>query len=89
VTELVQLVILIITIIFFGLNSSLENNAALLHLAFDHNVSNNTLWLLSSSITNKDALNIIIKVKFDSQLKNSESNYYTILPSSQNLTAKK
>ncbi|KAG0342708.1 hypothetical protein BG000_002053, partial [Podila horticola] len=50
----------------FKLKSQLGQNASLLHLTFDMNAdSNKTLWLLSSSIINSKALDMIIKVTFN------------------------
>lgn len=50
----------------FKLSSPLGQNATLLHLVFDLNADcNRSLWLLSSSIVNSKALDMIIKVTFN------------------------
>ncbi|KAF9965941.1 hypothetical protein BGZ70_003733 [Mortierella alpina] len=70
------------TITYHKLTSPRGKDAALLHLAFDLNRDNNhVLWLLSSSIINADALDMIIKVTFDPTWKNILSEEVTVMPS--------
>ncbi|KAF9437524.1 hypothetical protein BGZ76_000398 [Entomortierella beljakovae] len=61
---------------FHKLTSDLGKDAALLHLAFDLNADNtHVLWLLSSSIINPNALDMIFKTTFSpewSAIKNEE-----------------
>ncbi|CAG8504478.1 9726_t:CDS:2 [Ambispora gerdemannii] len=68
-------------IFWFKLKTSLGSNASLLHLAFDVDyIDNHNLWLLSSSIINDNALDMVIKLKFDSQWKNMISEEITVVP---------
>ncbi|KAG0258199.1 hypothetical protein BG011_003432 [Mortierella polycephala] len=68
-------------ITYHKLQSPLGMNAALLHLAFDLDASNNyTLWLLSSSIINDDALDMVIKVTFDAQWQTIQSEDILVMP---------
>ncbi|KAF9307059.1 hypothetical protein BGZ74_000063 [Mortierella antarctica] len=69
----------------YKLKSPLGQNASLLHLVFDLNAdSNKTLWLLSSSIINSKALDMIIKVTFDAEWTSIVSEEVTVLPTQQN-----
>lgn len=69
----------------FKLKSQLGQNASLLHLTFDMNAdSNKTLWLLSSSIINSKALDMIIKVTFDAEWTSIVSEEVTVMPTQQN-----
>ncbi|KAF9186433.1 hypothetical protein BGZ51_002019 [Haplosporangium sp. Z 767] len=66
---------------YHKLQSALGKNAALLHLAFDLDATNNyTLWLLSSSIINDSALDMIIKVTFDSQWRTIQNEDVLVMP---------
>ncbi|KAG0200762.1 hypothetical protein BGX28_006278 [Mortierella sp. GBA30] len=66
---------------YHKLQSPLGKDAALLHLAFDVNAQkNNVLWLLSSSIINDNALDMIIKVTFDSQWETIQSEDVVVMP---------
>ncbi|KAF9993164.1 hypothetical protein BGZ80_000063 [Entomortierella chlamydospora] len=66
---------------YHKLKSTFGKDASLLHLAFDLDVTeNHTLWLLSSSIVDDDALNMIIKVKFDSEWKTIQSEDIFAMP---------
>ncbi|KAF9085534.1 hypothetical protein BGX27_003434 [Mortierella sp. AM989] len=68
-------------IVYHKLTSPLGKDAALLHLAFDLDATENyTLWLLSSSIINENALDMIIKVTFDAQWRNIKSEDVLVLP---------
>ncbi|KAF9572507.1 hypothetical protein EC968_009731 [Mortierella alpina] len=68
------------TITYHKLTSPRGKDAALLHLAFDLDRDNNhVLWLLSSSIINANALDMIIKVTFDSRWKKILSEEVTML----------
>ncbi|KAF9318255.1 hypothetical protein BG003_011565 [Podila horticola] len=63
------------------LKSQLGKNASLLHLTFDKKAdSNKTLWLLSSSITDSNALDMIIKVTFNADWTKIESEEVNVLP---------
>ncbi|KAG0328236.1 hypothetical protein BG000_000569, partial [Podila horticola] len=63
------------------LKSQLGKNASLLHLTFDKKAdSNKTLWLLSSSITDDNALDMIIKVTFNTDWTKIESEEVNVLP---------
>ncbi|KAG0068819.1 hypothetical protein BGZ93_008115 [Podila epicladia] len=69
----------------FKLKSPLGQNASLLHLVFDLNAdSTKSLWLLSSSIINSNALDMVIKVTFDDEWKNIVSEEVTVMPTQQN-----
>ncbi|KAI1296360.1 hypothetical protein EDD11_007415 [Mortierella claussenii] len=71
-------------ITYHKLKSPLGTNAALLHLAFDLNATENyTLWLLSSSIINSSALDMIIKVTFDAQWQNIQAEDVVVMPTQQ------
>lgn len=66
---------------WFKLNSPLGSNASLLHLAFDIDCTNNyNIWLLSSSIINDNALDMVIKVSFDPQWKNINNEEVIVIP---------
>ncbi|CAO3567555.1 unnamed protein product [Mortierella alpina] len=70
------------TITYHKLTSPRGKDAALLHLAFDLNRDkSHVLWLLSSSIINANALDMIIKVTFDPKWKNILSEEVTVMPS--------
>ncbi|KAF9342953.1 hypothetical protein BGX26_006520 [Mortierella sp. AD094] len=72
------------TITYHKLQSPLGKDAALLHLAFDLDATNNyTLWLLSSSIGNDSALNMIIKVIFDAQWQTIQGEEILVIPTQQ------
>ncbi|KAG0204683.1 hypothetical protein BGX28_003432 [Mortierella sp. GBA30] len=68
-------------IAYHKLQSPLGKDAALLHLEFDLNANrNHILWLLSSSIDNNNALDMIIKVKFDAQWQTILSEDTIVMP---------
>jgi hypothetical protein len=68
-------------ITYFKLTSDLGKNASLLHLAFDANIESNPgLWLLSSSITKKDALDMVIRVDMDSKWSKIVKEEVMVLP---------
>ncbi|KAG0009783.1 hypothetical protein BGZ81_003171 [Podila clonocystis] len=70
----------------FKLKSQLGQNASLLHLTFDMNAdSTKTLWLLSSSMINSNALDMIIKVTFDAEWTSIVSEEVTVLPTQQSM----
>ncbi|KAG0197366.1 hypothetical protein BGX28_009132 [Mortierella sp. GBA30] len=67
-------------ITYHKLNSPLGKDAALLHLVFDLDAANNhALWLLSSSIINDNALDMVIKVTFDAQWKAIQSEDIVVM----------
>ncbi|KAF9951237.1 hypothetical protein BGZ72_007216 [Mortierella alpina] len=69
------------TITYHKLTSPRGKDAALLHLAFDLNHGkNHVLWLLSSSIINANALDMIIKVTFDYKWKKILNEEVTVMP---------
>ncbi|KAF9983684.1 hypothetical protein BGZ75_004854 [Mortierella antarctica] len=69
------------TITYHKLTSPQGKDAALLHLAFDLGCDKkHILWLLSSSIINPNALDMIIKVTFDSHWKKILSEEVTVMP---------
>ncbi|KXN70175.1 hypothetical protein CONCODRAFT_170980 [Conidiobolus coronatus NRRL 28638] len=66
---------------YFKLTSDLGKDASLLHLAFDANIESNPgLWLLSSSITKKDALDMVIRVDMDSEWSKIVKEEVMVLP---------
>ncbi|KAF9288956.1 hypothetical protein BGZ68_010281 [Mortierella alpina] len=70
------------TITYHKLTSPRGKDAALLHLAFDlHRDKTHVLWLLSSSIINANALDMIIKVTFDSHWRKILKEEVTVMPS--------
>ncbi|KAI9241615.1 MAG: hypothetical protein BYD32DRAFT_433026 [Podila humilis] len=72
-------------IVPFKLTSPLGQNAALLHLVFDLNADRNkSLWLLSSSIVNSKALDMIIKVTFNDDWTRIVGEEVSVLPTQQN-----
>ncbi|KAG0236315.1 hypothetical protein BGW42_003727 [Actinomortierella wolfii] len=72
------------TITYHTLSSKLATNAALLHLAMDPNVLiNRTIWFLTSSIINTQALDSVIKVVFDPTFKKIVKEEVTVLPTQQ------
>lgn len=72
-------------IVPFKLKSSLGHNASILHLVFDLNAKRNkTLWLLSSSIVDSKALDMIIKVTFNDDWTSIVNEQVTVLPTQQN-----
>ncbi|CAG8736766.1 17763_t:CDS:1, partial [Cetraspora pellucida] len=71
-------------IVYHKLTSLLGENAALLHLAFDVAYKTNyKLYLLSSSIVNEKALNMIIKVTFDEQWTTIKNEEIIMIPTPQ------
>ncbi|KAI8062249.1 hypothetical protein BC940DRAFT_262010 [Gongronella butleri] len=68
---------------FFKLNGTLGRDAALLHLAFLEPENDHTLYLLTSSITFNDALDMVIVVKFDDNWSKIVSEQYLPLPTQQ------
>ncbi|KAF9344881.1 hypothetical protein BGX26_003797 [Mortierella sp. AD094] len=72
------------TITYHKFQSPLGKDAALLHLAFSVNPTTDyTLWLLSSSIVNNNALDMVIIVTFDSQWKTIQNEEYIVIPTQQ------
>ncbi|KAG0300146.1 hypothetical protein BGZ98_009415, partial [Dissophora globulifera] len=68
-------------ITYHRLQSPLGKDAALLHLSFDSDFTKgHRLWLLSSSIVNESALDMIIKVTFDAQWQNIQSEDIVVIP---------
>jgi hypothetical protein len=69
---------------WFKLTSNLGSNASLLHLAFDVDHLNNfTLWVLSSSINDPTALDMIIKLTFDPSWSKILSEDITVIPTQE------
>ncbi|KXN70157.1 hypothetical protein CONCODRAFT_78984 [Conidiobolus coronatus NRRL 28638] len=70
---------------YFKLSSELAKNASLLHLAFDANIKKNPgLWILSSSIIKKDALDMVIRVDMDPTWSNITKEEVMVLPTQRN-----
>ncbi|KAF9286746.1 hypothetical protein BGZ68_002600 [Mortierella alpina] len=68
-------------IAYHTLKDPVGQNASLLHLAFDSDYeTNHVIWLLTSSIIKKDALDMLTKVTFDAQWKDIVSEDYVTLP---------
>ncbi|CAG8798101.1 19880_t:CDS:1, partial [Cetraspora pellucida] len=71
-------------IVYHKLTSPLGKDAALLHLAFDVACETNyKLYLLSSSIDNPNALDMVIKVTFDEQWTVIKNEEVTVIPTQQ------
>ncbi|KAF9423943.1 hypothetical protein BGZ94_008126 [Podila epigama] len=69
---------------YHKLKHPLAKTASLLHLAFDLEVeTNHVLWLLSSSIINSNALDMVIRVQFDALYKQILSEEVTVMPTQQ------
>ncbi|KAF9919621.1 hypothetical protein FBU30_010732 [Linnemannia zychae] len=72
-------------IVYHKLTSPLGSKASLLHLAFDpKSDENHSVWLLASSIINSNALDMIIKVTFDTKWKNIVSEDIVVTPTQLN-----
>ncbi|CAG8556979.1 2780_t:CDS:1, partial [Scutellospora calospora] len=71
-------------IVYHKLTSPLGKDAALLHLAFDVAYETNyKMYLLSSSISNPKALDMVIKVTFDKQWTTIKNEEVTVIPTQQ------
>ncbi|KAF9307060.1 hypothetical protein BGZ74_000064 [Mortierella antarctica] len=69
------------TIKYFRLQSPLGKDAALLYIAFDlEHTTNRVLWLLSSSIINDRALNMMIRVTMGEQWEHIVAEEVTVFP---------
>ncbi|CAG8626853.1 11591_t:CDS:1 [Racocetra persica] len=71
-------------IVYHKLKSDLGKDAALLHLAFDVAYETNyKMYLLSSSITNPKALDMVIKVTFNEQWTTIKDEEVIVIPTQQ------
>ncbi|CAG8784717.1 12231_t:CDS:2 [Dentiscutata erythropus] len=71
-------------IVYHKLTSPLGKDAALLHLAFDVAYETNyKMYLLSSSIDNPNALDMVIKVTFDEQWTTIKDEEVIVIPTQQ------
>ncbi|KAG0328234.1 hypothetical protein BG000_000567 [Podila horticola] len=69
------------TVKYFRLQSLLGKDAALLYITFDlEYTTNRVLWLLSSSVINDRALNMIIRVTMDEQWGHIVAEEVTVIP---------
>ncbi|CAG8760886.1 3341_t:CDS:1, partial [Gigaspora rosea] len=71
-------------IVYHKLTSPLGKDAALLHLNFDVAYkTNHKLYLLSSSIINPNALDMVIKVTFDKHWTTIKDEEVVVIPTQQ------